>query len=141
MRTATADEEDSMRAGVRVLVVDDDFGFRNAIADALQDRGWHVRGAATGADALGVLRSWRPDVILLDLILPVMDAWSFRAEMQRQRALEDIPIVVTSGLADVGREAEKLRAAAVLAKPIDLDELVRIIREAVGPATDSEMVP
>ena len=117
-----------MRTGVRLLVVDDDFGFRHAIADALQDRGWHVRGAATGADALGVLRSWRPDVILLDLILPVMDGWSFRAEADRQRTLEGIPIVVTSGSASAQREAEKLQAAAALPKPFDLDELVGIVQ-------------
>jgi CheY-like chemotaxis protein len=127
VRTDIADEGISMRAGVRMLVVDDDFGFRHAIADALENLGWDVRGAATGADALGVLRSWRPDVILLDLILPVMDGWSFRAEADRQRTLEGIPIVVTSGAANAHREAEKLEAAAALSKPFDLDELVGIV--------------
>jgi two-component system, chemotaxis family, chemotaxis protein CheY len=139
MRTATADEEDIMRTGVRVLVVDDDFGFRNAIADALEHLGWHVRGAATGADALGVLRSWRPNVILLDLMLPVMDGWSFRAEADRQHALEDIPIVVTSGVANARREAEKLQAAAALSKPFELDELVRIVQGLVAPEGQADL--
>lgn len=121
-----------MRAGPRVLVVDDDFEFRNAIADALGDLGWEVRGAATGSDALGVLRAWRPDVILLDLVLPAMDGWSFRAEADRQRALEGIPIVITSGAADIRLEAERLQAAAALAKPFELDQLVEIIRDLVA---------
>ena len=120
-----------MPARLRVLVVDDDFEFRNAIADALGHAGWEVRGAATGGDALGVLRSWRPDVILLDLILPAMDGWTFRAEADRQHALEGIPIVVTSGSADIRREAEKLQAAAALAKPFELDELLETIQGLV----------
>src|SRR5215212_1455406 len=127
-----------MRTGVRLLVVDDDFEFRHAIADALHDRGWQVRGAATGADALSVLRSWRPDVILLDLTLPVMDGWSFRAEADRQGALEGIPIVVTSGLANAQREAEKLQAAAALSKPFDLDELVGIVQGLLETRDTSE---
>jgi DNA-binding response OmpR family regulator len=115
-----------------VLVIDDDFEFRNAIADALGNLGWEVRGAATGGDALGVLRSWPPDVIMLDLILPAMDGWSFRAEADRQHALDGIPIIVTSGAADVRREAEKLQAAAALAKPFELDDLIRMIQGLVN---------
>jgi two-component system, chemotaxis family, chemotaxis protein CheY len=128
---ATAEEFDCMPAGPRVLVVDDDFEFRNAIADALGQMDWEVRGAASGGDALAVLRSWRPDVILLDLLLPAMDGWAFRAEADRQHALENVPIVVTSGAADVRREAEKLQAAAFLAKPFELNDLVATINGLV----------
>ena len=120
-----------MPSRVRVLIVEDDFEFRYAIADALRNLGWDVRGAANGADALGTLREWRPDVILLDLMLPMMDGWAFRFEAERQQALGEIPIIVTSGSADVRREAEKLQAAAALAKPFELDELVRLIQELV----------
>ena len=79
-----------MSARTRVLVVDDDFEFRNAIAEALGHLGWEVRGSATGGEALGLLRSWPPDVILLDLVLPAMDGWAFRAEADRQNALQGI---------------------------------------------------
>jgi CheY-like chemotaxis protein len=138
MRTAPSVEKgEHMYTGVRVLVVDDDFGFRNAIADALRSLSWEVRGAATGGDALSVLRSWRPDVILLDLMLPSMDGWTFRAEADRQQALDGIPIVVTSAAADVRREAEKLQAAASLAKPFELDDLVRLIQELVSAKSEA----
>jgi len=126
-----------MSSRVRVLIVDDDFEFRYAIADALRNLGWDVRGAADGSDALGTLREWPPDVILLDLMLPMMDGWAFRFEAERQQALGEIPIIVTSGSADVSREAEKLKAAASLAKPFELDDLVRIIQELVEGKTSS----
>jgi CheY-like chemotaxis protein len=129
MGAADVQEHETVPSRVRVLIVDDDFEFRYAIADALRSLGWEVRGAADGSDALGTLREWRPDVIMLDLILPIMDGWTFRLEAERQHALEGIPIVVTSGAADVRQEADKLKAAAALAKPFDLDELVRIIQE------------
>jgi two-component system OmpR family response regulator len=113
-------------------MVEDDFELRYALADALRSFGWEVRGAADGADALGTLREWRPDVILLDLLLPSMDGWTFTHEAQRQSMLDGIPIIITSGLADTRREAEKLQAAAVLPKPIDVDELVGVIEGLVG---------
>ena len=106
-----------------VLIVDDDFEFRNAIAEALNAVGWQVRGAANGVQALELLRRWQPDVILLDLALPVMNGWEFRAEADRQQALENIPVVLTSARMDPGREIIRLKAAAALPKPFDLDYL------------------
>jgi hypothetical protein len=80
-----------MGARTRVLVVDDDFEYRNAIADSLGHVGWEVRGAATGADALGLLRSWPPDVILLDLLLPTMDGWTFGPRPIVRRFFREFP--------------------------------------------------
>ena len=138
MGAADFREHGYMPSSVRVLIVDDDFEFRYAIADALRHLGWEVRGAADGSDALGTLREWPPDVILLDLLLPMMDGWAFRFEAERQQALGGIPIVVTSGSADVRREAEKLKAAAALAKPFELDELVMVIQDLVTGKTSAE---
>jgi two-component system, chemotaxis family, chemotaxis protein CheY len=137
MEAAHVQQHETGPSRVRVLIVDDDFEFRYAIADALRNLGWEVRGAADGSDALGTLREWPPDVILLDLMLPMMDGWAFRFEAERQQALGEIPIVITSGSADVQREAEKLKAAAALAKPFELDDLVRIIRDLLEGKTSS----
>lgn len=90
-----------MRPLSRVLTVDDDFEFRQVIAEALQQQGWEVRGAATGTEALGLLRSWRPDVIVLDLMLPRLNGWAFHAEAERQHTLEGIPIRFTPGFPQV----------------------------------------
>ena len=122
-----------MPSRVRVLIVEDDFEFRYAIADALRNLGWDVRGAADGFDALGTLREWRPDVILLDLMLPMMDGWAFRLEAERQQALGEIPIIVTSGSADVRREAEQSRH-----QRRDDDSGDRIIESFGDPDDDRE---
>lgn len=118
-----------MDSEIRLLVVDDDFAFRQAIVAALQDNGWQVRSAATGAEALGVLQVWRPDVIVLDLVLPLMDGWAFHAETQRRQAFAAIPIILTSGIVNARSEGQKLNVAAVLPKPFDTEELVRLVRK------------
>src|SRR5581483_10950225 len=68
----------------RVLVVEDDRGIRDLLAAVLTDEGFDVRQAANGKEALAVLERWQPDAILLDLMMPVMDGWTFRREQRRR---------------------------------------------------------
>src|SRR4029079_7617453 len=84
-----------------VLLVDDDFELRSALADALTDFGWRVRSAASGTDALQLLRSWHPDLILLDLLMPSMDGWAFREEAARRNLLQGVPLVLISATSTV----------------------------------------
>ena len=111
----------------RVMVVEDDEGIREALCDLLQSEGFDVVAAVHGADALSKLRGEapHPDVILLDLMMPVMDGWAFRAEQRRDELLARIPVVVitASRQADVAG----LEPRALLKKPIDFDELLRVI--------------
>ena len=109
------------------MVVEDDEGIRDALCDLLESEGFDVASAVHGRDALEKLRgpSERPDVILLDLMMPVMDGWAFRSEQQRDPALADIPVVVITA----SRQADlaSLRPRAFLKKPIDFDELLRAL--------------
>jgi CheY-like chemotaxis protein len=112
----------------RVMVVEDDEGIREALCDLLDTEGFAVMSAVHGADALSKLRDGnekRPDVILLDLMMPVMDGWSFRAEQRNDPALSQIPVIVitASRQADVA----SLEPKAFLKKPIDFDELLKAI--------------
>jgi DNA-binding response OmpR family regulator len=111
----------------RVLIIEDDFELRTTIAKALYGSGWQVQSAADGLEALALLRRWRPDVVLLDLKLPVMDAWAFRVEADRQRALHGVPVVITSARMNPHSEMTTLKADAALAKPFDLDELEKVL--------------
>src|SRR5512138_2541112 len=80
-----------------VLVVDDDESVRESLALALELEGYMVLRAAHGIDALLVLRTGiRPDVILLDLEMPVMPGWEFRERQLADPALADIPVVIVS---------------------------------------------
>ena len=74
----TIPSEDGGVTPRRVLVVDADPGVRFMVVEALTMEGWSARGSATAPEALEILESWRPDVILLDVVLPVMPARAFR---------------------------------------------------------------
>ena len=109
-----------------VLVVEDDLDIREAIAELLHDEGYAVRGAENGADALAQLQhGYRPDLILLDLMMPVMDGWAFCDESAKDATVATIPIVVVSAVPDRTRPT---RAQAHLKKPIDFDNLLETVK-------------
>jgi DNA-binding response OmpR family regulator len=118
----------------RVLVVEDDPDIRDALAEALESQGYEVDRARDGADALRVARARVPDVILLDLMMPVMNGWAFRAAQRGDRALADIPVIVISAV-DPDRLGD-LAVDACICKPFALEELFAALArlEAGGPA-------
>ena len=111
----------------RVLVVDDDASIRELLSTALEDDGYEVVPARNGEDALNVCERWRPDVIVLDLMMPVMDGWTFA---KRLRETDEIPIVVLSAANDLARHAKSIGAADVVGKPFDLDQLLPKVARA-----------
>jgi CheY-like chemotaxis protein len=111
----------------RVLVVDDDALIRDMLASALHDEGYAVEVAANGRIALDTLARWRADVIVLDLMMPVMDGPTFRAAQQDAAQLSDIPVIVLSAAHELQQRAARLQAAAVFAKPFDLIALLDTI--------------
>jgi CheY-like chemotaxis protein len=113
-----------------ILVVDDDADVLETMQMLLEGSGCEVLSATDGRKALELLRSGaRPSVILLDLMMPVMNGWDFIAEANRERLLDEIPIVVLSG----GRFREKdvvgLGVAGCLSKPVGLDRLMSTVRK------------
>lgn len=111
-----------------VLVVEDDDDLREDLAFLIQRRGHHVITAANGRDAMKKMGAeGRPCMIILDLMMPVMDGWTLRAEMLKNPALADVPVVLLSGIADIQNEARVLKAVDYLTKPIDLDKLYRLV--------------
>jgi CheY-like chemotaxis protein len=119
----------------RVLVVDDEPAVGRVVVDLLGDEGYEVRWSANGREALDVLDEWLPDVIVLDLMMPVMDGPSFRvAQRHLPGAAARVPVVVLSGMRDARAMAEELAAVAVIAKPFDLDDFLATIRQAIDRA-------
>ena len=103
----------------RVMVVDDDADTREAIAMLLESEGIDVV-AADAADALAALREgYRPNVIVLDLIMPHVSGRTFRARMKLDPTLREIPVVLCTGSPQLAREEDGFNA--VIAKPFDPD--------------------
>jgi serine/threonine-protein kinase RsbW len=111
-----------------ILVVEDDDATREAECLLLRGEGFPVAAARNGREALDHLRQGlRPRLILLDLMLPVVDGYAFRAEQLNDPALADIPVVVCSAVADP-RHARSLRPAALLPKPVEFERLADTVR-------------
>ena len=122
------------RCGARthvVLVVDDDKDIRDLLSEALAGEGYSVVAARHGAEALERLRCRRADVILLDLMMPVMDGWQFREAQLRDPALAGIPVVVMSASDPAGISAD-----ARITKPVELDLLLATIERVARLAQD-----
>ena len=111
-----------------VLLVEDNVDVREMMATALELDGHRVRTAANGWEALRLLENGvRPCVILLDLMMPVMDGWAFRAELENKPAFAAIPVIVVSAVG--GTVLDRVRAAAYVSKPVDIDRLLEIVCE------------
>ena len=109
----------------RIVIVDDDVDILESIAIVLAGAGYDARTASSGAEALDELRRDEPPcLILLDLMMPGMNGWQFRAEQMQDRALARVPTVVMTGFPAAAENAESLGAAACLKKPIELDRLL-----------------
>ena len=112
----------------RLLLADDDVHVRDAIASVFRMEGMDVTTAADGGEALYALRTEpRPCLILLDLDMPGMDGWEFRRRQLLWPAMATIPVVVVSGQPEVKVAARALEARAVLAKPVKVDCLLRVV--------------
>jgi CheY-like chemotaxis protein len=104
-----------------VLVVDDDPDLRHMVRTLLELEGCEVVTAADGREALLQARAHRPSVIVLDLMMPVMNGWSFRTEQLRDAALADIPVLVTTAATEAIARPDSLGAARFFRKPLDFE--------------------
>ena len=114
-----------------VLVVEDDESIRNVITDVLEDRGYRVIGATNGADALHQLEQAKPDVMVLDLLMPVMHGWDFMEAYAEKTGGNPIPIVVVSVNSALPRSFNRFGVHSVVRKPFDVDDLAQSVEAAL----------
>ncbi len=111
----------------RILIIEDDVDIRESLTQVLEMEGYDVAVACDGCQGLLEARRAHPDVILLDLMMPVMDGWQFRSEQKRDERIAGIPVVVVSAL---GRRPE-LDAAAYIPKPCNVDDVLAAVGRQV----------
>jgi len=111
-----------------ILIVEDDADLREMMAQLLTLEGFQTTTVANGREALEYLSQHaKPDVILLDLMMPVMDGWEFRRQQASDPSLARVPVIVLSAL-DQARAAD-VTAVAFLKKPLDFDRLLELVRQ------------
>jgi CheY-like chemotaxis protein len=107
-----------------VLIVEDDEDVRELLRVALRAEGYRVACVANGREALNHLRSHADTcMILLDLMLPVMDATDFRTAQLQDRSLAWIPVILMTGAEDSERRGRELNVRWLVRKPLDVDKV------------------
>jgi excisionase family DNA binding protein len=121
-------------SGPLALVVDDDAGVRALVQTALEQEGYRVREAASAEAGMAAIDERRPDLILLDVLMPHVDGWEMLRRVQERHGAGAIPVVMFSGTVDAAsrRDAATRGASGFVGKPFDLDELVAQAK-AVAP--------
>ncbi|MQA30893.1 MAG: response regulator [Luteitalea sp.] len=121
--------------GHRILIVDDDPGLREMMAMALAEEGFDTDLAGNGEDALERARARPPCVIVLDMMMPVMDGWMFRAHQRYDPILSSIPVVILTAV-PVAR-LKRVGAAAALQKPFDHQLFISTVHAHCWPSFSS----
>ncbi|MBI3969251.1 MAG: response regulator [Chloroflexi bacterium] len=120
-----------MKERAHVLVVDDEEPIRKLITFTLADDGYDVVAAANGAIALEHVYAHTPDLILLDMKMPVMDGWAF-ARAYRELPPPHAPIICMTAARDAGERCVEIAADGVLGKPFTLGELLTVVGQHLG---------
>ena len=111
----------------KILIVEDDTSIRELLTDILEDEGYAVSASATGLEGLNSLAASIPDLIIMDVMMPVMDGYAFRNELIKNSTLSSIPILVMSAQS---QGAEKLHSHGLcnfINKPLELTHLLRTV--------------
>ena len=114
-----------------ILVIDDSEDIRELSQLALEGAGYRVRVAADGAEGLAAIREGRPDLVITDISMPVMDGFQFLVQLRSDFSPPLPPVVVCSGFDVAGDEALRLGAIRFVAKPVEPAVLIAIVEQAL----------
>jgi CheY-like chemotaxis protein len=117
-----------------VLVVDDEPTISDLVSTLLEIEGYEVKTAWNGQDALDQLEAWQPDLIVLDMLMPVMDGTTFLQTKQASPRLRDIPVIGMSASLRRHESGTRFPTEVMLSKPFRIDDLVAHVAAQLGCA-------
>lgn len=126
---------DAEGVGVRLLIIEDDPDIRDSLGELLTAEGFDVVVADNGRAALDHLERCEqlPQIILLDLMMPIMSGEQFRLAQLADERIKGIPVVIMSAARELAETGKRLQVAAVLKKPLGIDPLIASLRKAALP--------
>lgn len=111
-----------------VLVVEDEAYLCDLIGDVIESEGHTARKASNGLEALELMKQRKPQLVLLDMMMPIMDGWEFMQALKANPQWDGVPIVIITAIYDVKRTQEQTGARTVITKPFDIDQIAEIVR-------------
>ena len=129
-----------MDQAAKVLVIDDEPQTTTYFTTVLSDHGFSACAANSADEGLSQLEAWRPDLILLDLVMPTRTGITLFNKIKRDERYQDIPVIIVTGIRDQFVEDHKeffenlklRKPTAYLEKPIDPDQLVQTVKKSLG---------
>ena len=118
----------------KILVADDDPSVLSLVRTLLESGGDSVSSASNGQEALSEIAQHRPDIVLLDVMMPVMDGLTACSELRKNPETSDMPVVVMSASENLSRSLTEIGANGFIAKPFDIDELLALLISCQQPA-------
>jgi CheY-like chemotaxis protein len=115
-----------------ILVVEDEFDVQQVVAEILRDEGYEVTVCGNGREALERLRKHRPDIVVMDMMMPLLSGLQVLEEMEKSPGLKDVPVILMSEVSPPSREPRRWRT--FLKKPFRLDQLLDAVSRASGVA-------
>lgn len=113
----------------RILIVDDEFGLADIVAAILRDYEYEVAIAINGRLALAQLGEWRPDLILLDIMMPVLDGYETLRELRTMQDFGHVPVILMTALQETLPRDDPERHQGVLLKPFTYTDLLATVRK------------
>ena len=115
----------------KILIVEDDKFVAKAMALKFQEEGFIVKAFDRAEDGLNILKTWIPDVIILDILLPGIDGYAFLRTIKNDSQLKNIPVIISSNL-DEQIGADESANEYIVKSDLDLDDLVKRIRHQIN---------
>jgi CheY-like chemotaxis protein len=115
-----------------VLVVEDEFGVADVVVSALEDEGYRVLIAANGRQGMERLADTKPDLMIVDFMMPLMDGAAMCKAVRENAAWRDIPIVMTSAVSEATLKERFADFQAFLRKPFRIQELLDTVQALIG---------
>ncbi len=112
----------------KILVIEDDTSIRELLVELLESEGYSVASAINGLEGIRALQNeMLPDLILIDLMMPIMDGYAFRTEQLKHEIWSKIPTVVMSAEANAKEKMKSFNISAFLSKPVELETILNTV--------------